>query len=129
PADVGRGGAPVELLTATDFESEVSALIARARDLVERDDLVGPGDIAICCATNQQANNVRRPVEATGFGTQDLRAYDGVPNDLIEVGTHHRAKGLEFKVVLLPGLSDGQFPRPAPPGMDEREHADHLSLQ
>ena len=129
PAEIGRSGAPVELIAAPTFEAEVQALVARARDLVERDDLVGPGDIGICCATNQQAKAVRRAVEATGFATQDLKDYDGTPNDCVKVGTHHRAKGLEFKVVFLPGLSDGEFPRSAPDGMDDQEYADQLALQ
>ena len=67
--------------------------------------------------------------QATGFATQDLKDYDGTPNDSVKVGTHHRAKGLEFKVVFLPGLSDGEFPRSAPNGMDDQEYADQLALQ
>lgn len=129
PAEIGRSGVPVELIAAPSFEDEVNALIGRARDLVERDDLVGAGDIGICCATNQQAKAVRRAVEATGFATQDLKDYDGTPNDCVKVGTHHRAKGLEFKVVFLPGLSDGEFPRNVSSGMDDREYADQLALQ
>jgi hypothetical protein len=129
PAEIGRSGAPVELIAAPSFDDEVAALVACARDLVERNDLVGPGDIGICCATNAHAKAVRRAVEATGFATQDLKDYDGTPNDCVKVGTHHRAKGLEFKVVFLPGLSDGEFPRPAQVGMDDHEHADQLALQ
>lgn len=129
PAEIGRSGAPVELIAATTFEAEVEALVSRARDLVDRDGLVGPGDIGICCATNHQAKAVRRAVAATGFATQDLKDYDGTPNSCVKVGTHHRAKGLEFKVVFLPGLSDDEFPRPAPAGMGEQEYADQLSLQ
>lgn len=129
PSVIGRTGTPVELIVAPTFDEEVSALVARADELLEHDPLVGPGDIGICCTTNNQAKMVRRAVEAAGFATQDLKDYDGRPNDCVKVGTHHRAKGLEFKVVFLPGLSDGEFPRPAPPGMDEHEYEDQLALQ
>lgn len=38
--------------------------------------------------------------------------FDGHPDNLIKAGRFHRAKGLEFKVVFLLGLSEGQFPEP-----------------
>lgn len=129
PAEVGRTGVPVELIIARSFEEELSAVVARARDLLERDHLVGPGDVGICCATNAQAAAVRTAVRSCGFETQDLKDYDGVPNSCVKIGTHHRAKGLEFKVVFLPGLSQGEFPRPAPVDVDVHEYADHLALQ
>jgi superfamily I DNA/RNA helicase len=67
---------------------------------------------------------VRQALETAGFGVQDLADYRGQANHLVKVGTHHRVKGLEFKVVFLPGLSDGAFPHPRQPGVDDREHAE-----
>jgi superfamily I DNA/RNA helicase len=127
-ADAGRSGAPVELLAARDPESELDAVIDRLRELLDRDDPLGPGDVAVCCSTNRQAKAARRVLESAGFGCQELADYDGQPNHLVKVGTHHRAKGLEFKVVFLPGLTDGAFPHPQQPGMDDREYADQRAL-
>src|SRR3954454_15031574 len=39
-----------------------------------------------------------------GLPTQQLKDYDGRPNDRAKVGTYQRAKGLEFKQVFLPRL-------------------------
>lgn len=128
-AELGRSGAPVELVSTTSLEREVEAIIARSQSVVAAGGSVQSGDIGIFCTTNYQAKAVRRALEESGHPTQDLNDYDGRPNDKIKVGTHHRAKGLEFKVVFLPGLSDAEFPRPATPGMDEREYADQLALQ
>jgi superfamily I DNA/RNA helicase len=33
--------------------------------------------------------------------------YDGRTSDAVKIGTFKRAKGLEFKFVLLPGLEEG----------------------
>lgn len=128
-AELGRSGAPVELVSASTLDEEVEAIISRASAYAAADSPVRAGDIGIFCPTNNQAKAVRRALDEAGFPTQDLKDYDGTPNDKVKVGTHHRAKGLEFKVVFLPGLSDDEFPRPAAPGMDEREYADHLALQ
>lgn len=129
PAEIGRDGAPVELIEAAAFDDEVRRIVARLRAIVDRDGTVGPGDVGICCPTNNQAKEVRRAVEAEGFAVQELKDYDGTPNDRVKVGTHHRVKGLEFKVVFLPGLSDGEFPRPAAPGLDPEEAEDQRALQ
>lgn len=128
-AELGRSGAPVELVSTTSLEREVEAILARANTAVGAGGAVQLGDIGIFCTTNYQAKSVRKALEQAGHAAQDLNDYDGTPNNKIKVGTHHRAKGLEFKVVFLPGLSEDEFPRPPAPGMDEREYADHLALQ
>ena len=128
-AELGRSGAPVELVSTSSLEREVEAILARSNSVIASGGPVQTGDIGIFCATNHQAKAVRRALEQRGHAAQDLNNYDGTPNDKIKVGTHHRAKGLEFKVVFLPGLSEEEFPRPPAPGMDDREYADHLALQ
>jgi superfamily I DNA/RNA helicase len=39
-----------------------------------------------------------------GFPVVNLEEYSGVPIDAIKVGTIKRAKGLEFKQVLIPDI-------------------------
>ncbi|MGB6059189.1 MAG: 3'-5' exonuclease [Microthrixaceae bacterium] len=128
-AHIGRSGARVELISTTSLDREVEAIIARSDSIIAAGGPVQPGDIGIFCTTNHQAKAVRKALEQQGHAAQDLNAYDGTPSDKIKVGTHHRAKGLEFKVVFLPGLSEDEFPRPRAPGMDEREYADRLALE
>ena len=46
----------------------------------------------------------------------------------MKVGTHHRVKGLEFKVVLLPGLGADDFPRSQAQGQPDDEYAESVAL-
>ena len=59
---------------------------------------------------NKLVNKVYERIRKTRFGVQKLEKYNGRPNDRVKVGTVHRAKGLEFKVVFLPNLTSGLFP-------------------
>ena len=128
PAEVGRSGAPVELLVGASFDGEIDLIVARAKELLASEPGLGLGDLVICCATNQQAKAATARIRVHGLETQELGKYDGTANGLVKVGTHHRVKGLEFKVVFLPGLSDGGYPRSPTPGMDPKEYAEQLNL-
>ena len=128
PAEVSRQGAPVELLVGTSFEDEISLIAKRANEVVASGQGISLGDLAVCCSTNQQAKVAITALKACGLPIQELEKYEGTPNGLLKVGTHHRVKGLEFKVVFLPGLSDGEFPRPAAPGRDPKEQEDQVAL-
>ena len=128
PAEIGRHGAPVELLVGTSFEDEIERVATRAKEIMAAEHSVGPGDVVVCCATNRQAKTAIAVFKERGLPVQELEKYDGTPNELMKVGTHHRVKGLEFKVVFLPGLSDGEFPRPPAQGMDPNEHQDQRAL-
>jgi hypothetical protein len=112
PLLVKADGAGREL---DELASRVAALIASGR--------AGPGDVGVLVPTNRQVSDVVARLARAGLETQKLDDYDGRPNDQVKVGTFHRAKGLEFKVVFLPGLSEGQFPR-APQADQHPEEAD-----
>jgi superfamily I DNA/RNA helicase len=61
---------------------------------------------------------------------QLLQNYDGLQSAAVKVGTHHRIKGLEFKLVFLPYLSARKFPV-VPAGVkdpDERREYEERSL-
>ena len=68
-------------------------------------------------------------IRGTRLGVQRLDNYDGRPNDLVKVGTFHRGKGLEFKVVFLPDLTKGRFPRKPKPNVTVEEAAEDRELQ
>lgn len=129
PAQLRRSGAPVELLTAAGSDSECAWIVERIERILRDGDRVSPGDIAVCALTNRAAKAYRRALEPAGLSVQELKDYDGHPNEHVKVGTHHRIKGLEFKVVFVPGLSEGEFPRARSEGMDDTEYSDQVALQ
>ena len=54
------------------------------------------------------AQVLRKALEAlTSPRRLDLQDYDGVTSDRVKVGTFKRAKGLEFKFVLIPVMRPG----------------------
>ena len=87
----------------------------------------GLGDMAILAETNQAAQRALRRLKARGTPAQGLADYTAQTNDQIKVGTHHRAKGLEFKGVFV--LLSSRFPDVASSGAEpEAAEARHLAL-
>lgn len=61
----------------------------------------GHGDVGILTATNRQADDVQGVLRDAGIPVIMLDEYSGRTSDAVRVGTVKRAKGLEFKQVLL----------------------------
>ncbi|MGO1318076.1 MAG: NERD domain-containing protein [Cellulomonadaceae bacterium] len=59
------------------------------------------GDIGVLCVGTKAAEQVRAHLRDAGIPSIDLYEYDGGCVDAVKVGTVTRAKGLEFKQVLL----------------------------
>jgi superfamily I DNA/RNA helicase len=76
-----------------------------------------PGNAAILAPTNQRANAIRSALSAVSVPCEDLAKYDGRHKPLVWVGTFHRAKGLEFKHVVVTGLNAEAWP-PKRQGLD-----------
>ena len=108
------------LIEAKDLDQQLDEVARRAVELsaLER---IGAGDIGVLVPTNTMVDRTVKRLGAEGVAAQKLDDYDGRPNDKVKVGTYHRAKGLEFKVVFLPALSKGVFPRPPQEGHSEEE--------
>jgi len=113
-AETGRRGSPPELVEAVDLDGQYDAVCKRIHTLAT-DEQVGVGDIGVLVPTNRMVKAVGNRLDEAGFAWENLDHYDGRPNENVKVGTYHRGKGLEFKVVLLPGLSKSSFPRPPQP--------------
>lgn len=106
-------------------------LVRRVRAVLT---LVGttPGDIGVLTRTNPDAERVQAVLAAAGYRTVSLKQYDGIPVDAIKVGTIKRAKGLEFKQVLLPrvrpSLLDDRRPDDVAESDRERRMLDRREL-
>jgi len=128
-AETDRHGAPPALIEAADLDAQYEAVCDRVRRLLD-DDNIGLGDIGVLVPTNRMVTAVGRKLDDAGLRWENLDKYDGRPRDTVKVGTYHRGKGLEFKAVLLPGLSQGSFPRPPQPEQSgsEAEEARELAI-
>jgi hypothetical protein len=60
------------------------------------------GDAALLCSTNDEVKKHENLLRQYDVPTQNLEKYDGLTNDTLKIGTFARAKGLDFKTVLLP---------------------------
>ncbi|MEO8698258.1 MAG: 3'-5' exonuclease [Acidimicrobiales bacterium] len=121
-----RGPRPL-LVRAQNFDDQVHAIAGSIGNFTSKDG-TGAGDIAVLVPTNRMVDQVMDLLKAAGVSNQDLEKYDGKPNERVKVGTYHRGKGLEFKVVFLPGLSKGSFPRAAQPPLPEHEAEEDRQL-
>lgn len=126
-ADADREGLKPMLKCCDSHEEELAFLVSEIRQLIAVD-TIGIGDIAIAVTTNDQAKKVRQALADASIESQTLESYDGRPTEAVKVGTHHRIKGLEFKVVLLPFLGVHDFPRPQVPGQGDIEYAEATEL-
>lgn len=61
-----------------------------------------PGDIAVLCLTTREVTATLTALANAGIAASDLKDYAGLAVSAVKVGTVKRAKGLEFKQVVLP---------------------------
>lgn len=115
PVVTRTGMAPV----VTSFSSRRAhdaSLVARIGE-VTREVGTELADVAVLALDRYAIVPVLLALSSAGIPTVDLDTYDGTPVAAVKVGTIKRAKGLEFKQVLLAGvraaLLDGQTPTEA----------------
>ncbi len=128
-ADTSRRGPRPLLVKAAGLDGQLDEIVRRIGQITEVDKDIGPGDIAILVPMRHQVKKVCDRIKRTRFGVQRLERYDGRPNSLIKVGTFHRGKGLEFKVVFLPDLTKGRFPRKPKRNQTVEEAAEARELE
>ncbi len=103
PSSIPRTGAEPFIARCTGRRELHRALVAHVR-AVTREIGTGVGDVAVLCISRYAARDAARALEEAGFPVVDLEKYTGVPVDAVKVGTIKRAKGLEFKQVLIPDI-------------------------
>lgn len=95
--DVPRSGPLPVSQRFTDRATHDKELVAHFAGLA-----CPPGDVGVLCLTNQGVRDAVRALSAAGIPVLELTKYAGLPVNAVKVGTIKRAKGLEFKHVLLP---------------------------
>jgi superfamily I DNA/RNA helicase len=122
-------GDPAELhvLRSPAEELELLAELVKAR-LAQG---VDPGDVAVLVEIKRKGDDVIRSLDLAGVPTHRLDRYEGDHADGVLVGTFNRAKGLEFKEVLIPGLAAAEWPSRwfLPPDLDGDQRAERMALQ
>jgi superfamily I DNA/RNA helicase len=120
-AEVARQGPEPVIARLTSRRECERAMVERA-SVVARQVGTGQGGVGVLCATNAVAERAAAALRREGADVVMLSDYDGAPVDSIKVGTIKRAKGLEFKQVLLPEVPAGVIDAPVPAGDNaERE--------
>ncbi|WP_225755635.1 UvrD-helicase domain-containing protein [Actinotalea sp. Marseille-Q4924] len=125
---VGRGDVP-QAVSRTGPEPVIercrnplerdARMLARARAVV-REVGTRPGDVGVLCRSRRAVERAAAALRADGAPVVLLTEYDGAPTDAIKVGTVKRAKGLEFKHVLLPEVRASDLAEAGPPADDTR---------
>ena len=72
------------------------------------------GDVAVLALDKHSLQPTLRALEKAGIPTVELEQYKGERVDAVKVGTIKRAKGLEFKQVLLAGIRSGLIDNSSP---------------
>ncbi|HWS58866.1 MAG TPA: UvrD-helicase domain-containing protein, partial [Actinotalea sp.] len=120
PQTVPRSG-PEPVVERCTWRDRDARMVARARSVVHEVG-TGPGDVGVLCATRAGVRRAAAALQADGAPVVLLEEYDGAPVAAIKVGTIKRAKGLEFKQVLLPDVRAGLVgDAPPPEGDADRE--------
>ena len=69
-----------------------------------------PGDIALFARSKSLLERARLAVRIAGLDAQELSDDEPPRRDAVAVGTMHRAKGLEFRAVVVIGAEQGELP-------------------
>jgi hypothetical protein len=121
PVLVPRSGPQPVIARCASRRERDQAMVDHARTLAH-DVGTGLGGIGVLCATNRAAVLSADALRAAGVDVVMLTDYRGTPVDAVKVGTIKRAKGLEFKQVLLPDVPADLLGTDTPPeGPAERE--------
>ena len=126
-AETSRKGARPFLVQAADLDDQVS-FAAEQIEHLRGAGVLSAGDVAVCAPSNRLVKKAISGLEAAGLRCQDLSEFTGGSKERVKVGTFHRSKGLEFKVVFLLDLSAGSFPMLLA-GQSDAERSEQRELQ
>ena len=121
------GGVQPKLVIASDKSAERRWVADEIARLQGANSALALSDFGVFAARNEDVNAAINVLASAGLDVQNLR--DAALGDGgVKVGTLDRAKGLEFKVVFLLGISHGAWPFTATRGLRAEERADAEAL-
>lgn len=123
PSSVPRTGAEPVISRCASRRELNESMVGRLRN-VTKDIGTGIGDVAVLCISRREATQASATLQAAGFPVVNLEDYNGLPLDAVKVGTIKRAKGLEFKQVLIPDIRREHTMTQPPSDDTERERWD-----
>ena len=104
-----QGPSPI-LVKAANTYGQIELVRERILDLVS-DQIFRLSDFAVLCPTNQLCEQCQRELEQAGLRTVLHKDSDfDLLEERVKILTIHSAKGLEFPVVFLVGLTVGVLP-------------------
>ena len=109
---VQRTGGTVRTVTEPTEQAHDARLLHALRAALCRPG-VAPGEVAILVRSRVDVRTYLTLLAGAGIAAADLLTFTGREDGTVRVGTIKRAKGLEFKYVFLPRLTDGDPPREA----------------
>jgi len=120
PESAGRRGALPELIRVERQEEQLPAIIQRLRDELAAGRSLS--DMAVIFRNGWEGEKLHEALQRAGIASQ-LAEGNGksslfVVDDTVKLVTMHSSKGLEFPLVIIPGL--GSLPKP---GKNEAEEA------
>jgi len=104
-----RGPAP-RLVGHASAQDEIAAGVAEIRRWLG--DGLATEAIGVFARTGKRTNELGQALSAAGIPWRRLSDKEAAERGGVQLGTMHRAKGLEFKVVLVLGCSDREVPSP-----------------
>jgi len=112
PSGVPRLGVNPVFVRCAHEDDRSARIVRRVQDVVQRV-ATGWGDVAVLCPTRRGVELAAEALTSANIPVVLLDDYDGVPVDAVKVGTVKRAKGLEFKQVLLSDVEASWFTAPS----------------
>ena len=104
-----RGPMP-RLVGHASAEDELAAGVAEIRRWL--DGGLAPEAIGVFARTGKHTNALGEALGVAGIAWSRLSNREASSSGAVRLGTMHRAKGLEFKAVLVLGCSDAELPSP-----------------
>lgn len=121
-------GARPRVLVCRDLDEQWDRIAAEVRALVDSG-AAGFGDIGILLPVNRFVFAGEKRLRERGFPVLNLKNFAAHTTDEIRIGTYHRAKGLEFKVVILPDVSAGRLPSPQRKTENDDAYQERLDME
>lgn len=123
PEEIERTGAEPTLLRFSGTAMHDTHLVQHLREVFAGSD-VTMGEVAVIGAKRATVTRLLQRLQREGINAVNLQEYHGMPIDAVKVGTIKRAKGLEFRHVVVADV-EGALLAPLPADVvasDEVEH-------